>query len=58
MEVTMESAVKKHSNGAVDSYTRQEIFDAVSRISYGEVVLTIHDGKVVQIEKREKVRLK
>lgn len=36
----------------------QEVLMAIDNIEYGEVVLTIHDSKVVQIEKREKKRLK
>ena len=33
-----------------------EIGKAINQIRYGEVVVTIHDDKVVQIEKREKKR--
>lgn len=33
-----------------------EIISSIDRISYGEVVITIHDSKVVQIEKKEKKR--
>ena len=57
MEAAMEQTAKKTGNATIDSHTRQEIVNAVSQISFGEVVLTIHDGKVVQIEKREKKRL-
>lgn len=39
-----------------DHHVCREIFDAIESISYGEVVITIHDKKVVQIEKREKKR--
>jgi len=35
-----------------------EIMKAAESINYGEVVITIHDSKVVQIEKREKKRFK
>ncbi|MFA5338283.1 MAG: YezD family protein [Candidatus Omnitrophota bacterium] len=35
-----------------------EVLTAIDNIEYGEVVLTIHDSKVVQIEKREKKRFK
>ncbi|MCK9614664.1 MAG: YezD family protein [Candidatus Omnitrophica bacterium] len=35
-----------------------EVLRAIGNIEYGEVVLTIHDSKVVQIEKREKRRFK
>jgi len=35
-----------------------EILNALRRIKFGEVVITIHEGRVVQIEKREKERFK
>ncbi|MCK9614232.1 MAG: YezD family protein [Candidatus Omnitrophica bacterium] len=35
-----------------------EIKTAMEKIKYGEVVITIHDSEVVQIEKREKRRFK
>jgi hypothetical protein len=35
----------------------QEILRAVRGLRYGSVEITIHDGQVVQIERREKVRL-
>jgi hypothetical protein len=35
-----------------------EIQSAMEKIEYGEVVITIHEAKVVQIEKREKRRFK
>lgn len=30
---------------------------ALSDLSYGSVEITVHDGRIVQIERREKVRL-
>jgi len=33
-----------------------EIAAAVRQIKFGEIVITIHEGRVVQIEKREKKR--
>ena len=35
----------------------QEILRAVNSIEYGSVEIVIHDGKVVQIECREKIRV-
>ena len=35
----------------------QEILRAVSNIEYGSVEIVIHEGKVVQIECREKIRV-
>ena len=34
-----------------------EILRAVREVRYGSVEITIHDARVVQIERREKVRL-
>jgi hypothetical protein len=34
-----------------------EILGAIARIQYGSVEVTVHDGRVVQIECREKIRL-
>ena len=33
-----------------------EILKSIQRMNYGEVMITIHNSKVVQIEKREKQR--
>jgi hypothetical protein len=35
-----------------------EITEMIRQIRYGEVVISIHDSEVVQIEKREKKRYK
>lgn len=35
----------------------QQIADAIQSIQFGSVQLTIHDSRVVQIEKAEKVRV-
>ena len=32
------------------------VLDAIAGIRFGAVEVTIHDGRIVQIEKREKVR--
>ncbi len=34
----------------------EEVKKAIESIKFGEIVITIHDGRVVQIEKREKKR--
>ncbi len=39
-----------------NSKIREEIFKAVQEINYEEVVIIIHNSKVVQIEKKEKKR--
>ncbi|HVR96907.1 MAG TPA: YezD family protein [Thermoanaerobaculia bacterium] len=35
----------------------REILHALREIRYGSLEITIHDSRVVQIERREKVRL-
>jgi len=40
----------------VDKKVLREISKSIRTISYGEVVITIHDSKIVQVEKREKRR--
>ena len=35
----------------------QEILRAIAGIQYGSVEVTIHEGRIVQIECREKIRL-
>jgi hypothetical protein len=44
------------ATGAGDRLAR-EFLRAVRGLRYGSVEITIHDGEVVQIERREKVRL-
>jgi hypothetical protein len=36
---------------------RQQILRAIASIEYGSVEVTLHDGKVMQIESREKIRV-
>ena len=36
----------------------EKVIQFIRDINYGEIVITIHDSKVVQIEKREKTRFK
>lgn len=46
----------KEDHKKIDHEIAGEILDAVSRVKYGEVVVTIYDSRVVQIEKKEKKR--
>jgi hypothetical protein len=34
----------------------EQVIRSLEEIQYGELVITIHDAKIVQIEKREKTR--
>lgn len=45
------------TRGAVEEeVVLREIVRAIKEIRYGAVEIVIHDGKVVQIERKEKVR--
>jgi hypothetical protein len=37
--------------------TRRELNDILGSIKYGSVTLIVQDGRVIQIEKNEKIRL-
>ena len=52
IEVSMNNEVK------IDKSILREIVDFIQQINYGEVVITVHDSDIVQIEKREKKRFK
>jgi hypothetical protein len=57
MEMVMEKSNATMQLTQVDARTQQEFIDSIISVSYGEVVITIHDKRVVQIEKKEKRRL-
>jgi len=42
----------------MDKSILKEIVDFIQQINYGEVVITVHDSDIVQVEKREKKRFK
>ncbi|MDP2653164.1 MAG: YezD family protein [Candidatus Omnitrophota bacterium] len=46
----------KDDQRQIDPKILEEIAEAVGRIKFGEVVVTVHDSKVVQIEERKKKR--
>ena len=48
--------MKNASLKKIDQKILEEILEPISQIDYGEVVITIHDSKIVQIEKKEKKR--
>lgn len=47
----------KAAEGDAGPSPEQEILRAIANIDYGSVEVTIHDGRIVQIECREKIRL-
>ncbi|MEZ5539850.1 MAG: YezD family protein [Pseudomonadales bacterium] len=42
---------------SVDSRVLAEVARALSGLRYGSVEITVHDGKVTQIEAKKKIRL-
>ena len=44
-------------DAGLDVRTLREIAGAIRGIRYGSVEIVIHDSRVVQVERREKVRL-
>lgn len=43
--------------GTVDRRVLEEIAKALTGLRYGSVEVTVHDGKVTQIEAKKKIRL-
>ncbi|OPY03486.1 MAG: hypothetical protein A4E61_01094 [Syntrophorhabdus sp. PtaB.Bin184] len=48
--------VKRKAVTKIRPAVMERVIQLIQQISYGEIVITIHDSKVVQIEKREKTR--
>ena len=46
----------KENQSEIDPNILKEIIEAVRKMKYGEVVITIHNSKVVQIEEKKKKR--
>lgn len=57
MNTDAEAKIVKENSKRVSVDVAQEILRAVDSIEYGSVEIVIHDGKVVQIECREKIRV-
>lgn len=52
----MSVAEKSVGHVALEAALRQ-VADAARAIRYGSIELVIHDGRIVQIERREKIRI-
>ena len=48
---------EKYSPMRIPMDIKQQILGAIANIEYGSVEVVVHDGKVVQIECREKIRV-
>jgi hypothetical protein len=51
-----ESSVDPNGPSAMPPALAKELIEALRSIRYGAIELIIHDGRVVQLERREKVR--
>lgn len=40
----------------VDDVWQERILDQVSGLQYGQVIITVHDGRIVQIDRTERTR--
>lgn len=40
----------------IDEVWQERILNQVSGMQYGQVVITVHDGRIVQIDRTERVR--
>jgi hypothetical protein len=52
----MEPSPDPNTPAALPSGLLKELAEALRSIRYGAIELVIHDGRVVQLERREKVR--
>jgi len=56
-DLELKLVATEHTVKRVPTDIAQEILRAVASIEYGSVEVVIHEGKVVQIECREKIRV-
>ena len=47
---------KNERNGRLDANREQQVLEALKKIKFGSVEVIVHEGQVVQIESKEKVR--
>jgi hypothetical protein len=48
----------KEKLGSISSEDINKLISIIETVSYGSITILIQDGKIVQIEKNEKIRLK
>ena len=47
---------KNERNGRGEASREQQVLEALKKIKFGSVEVIVHEGQVVQIESKEKVR--
>ena len=45
-----------HQSNRISNEVIREVLHAIEQLRYGSVEITVHDNRVTQIERREKVR--
>mgnify|MGYP001006329377 CR=1 FL=1 len=56
MDKKAKSEATPNDAGETDPVVMQKILEALAGLRYGSVEITVHDARVVQVERREKVR--
>ncbi|MCC6699000.1 MAG: YezD family protein [Candidatus Hydrogenedentes bacterium] len=51
------SSLARISPASSDELTAQRILEAIHSLKYGSVEVTVHDGRVVQIDRKERIRV-
>ncbi|PWJ50337.1 YezD family protein [Faecalicatena contorta] len=55
----MEESNKRHGKkNVITEKDIQKVIEFIEAVQYGSITLVIQDGRIVQIEKNEKVRMK
>ncbi|MGN0352492.1 MAG: DUF2292 domain-containing protein [Roseburia sp.] len=49
---------KKKKKHQVSKEEIGKIYEALTEVQYGSVLISIQDGKIIQIDKNEKIRLR
>jgi hypothetical protein len=47
---------KKVNTGVLDDVVLKELVAAAKTIKYGQILITVHNSRIVQIDKTEKIR--
>ena len=53
----MSATLRSHHDGQDEASLQREINNALRGLRFGAVEITVHNGQVVQIERKEKFRL-
>jgi hypothetical protein len=47
---------KQNKKNIVNDAITKEVIEAINNLEYGQIHITVHNSKIVQIDKTEKVR--